>query len=62
MLLEDLQVVLSVAEFRSVAAASAHLDMHTANASVGERYLPQCGQECKKKERPRRRSLLVNTG
>jgi len=62
MLLKDLQVVLRVAEFRSVAAAAANLDMRTATASVGERCLPQCGQECKKKERPRRRSLLVNTG
>ncbi len=34
MLLEDLQVVLKVAEFRSITAAAAHLDMRTATASA----------------------------
>lgn len=34
MLLEDLQVVLKVAEFRSITAAAASLDMHTATASA----------------------------
>ena len=34
MLLEDLQVVLKVAEFRSITAAAANLDMLTATASV----------------------------
>ena len=34
MLLEDLQVVLKVAEFRSITAAAANLDMHTATASA----------------------------
>jgi DNA-binding transcriptional LysR family regulator len=34
MLLEDLQVVLKVAEFRSITAAAVHLDMRTATASA----------------------------
>ncbi len=34
MLLEDLQVVLKVAEFRSITAAATHLDMRTATASA----------------------------
>jgi DNA-binding transcriptional LysR family regulator len=34
MLLEDLQVVLKVAEFRSITAAAKHLDMRTATASA----------------------------
>ncbi len=34
MLLKDLQVVLQVAEFRSITAAAASLDMHTATASA----------------------------
>lgn len=34
MLLEDLQVVLKVAEFRSITAAATHLNMRTATASV----------------------------
>ena len=34
MLLEDLQVVLNVAEFRSITAAAANLDMRTATASA----------------------------
>ena len=34
MLLEDLQVVLKVAEFRSITAAAADLDMRTATASA----------------------------
>ncbi len=34
MLLEDLQVVLKVAEFRSITAAAANLDMRTATASA----------------------------
>lgn len=34
MLLEDLQVVLKVAEFRSITAAASHLDMRTATASA----------------------------
>lgn len=34
MLLEDLEVVLKVAEFRSITAAAAHLDMRTATASA----------------------------
>jgi len=34
MLLEDLQVVLKVAEFRNITAAAAHLDMRTATASA----------------------------
>lgn len=34
MLIEDLQVVLKVAEFRSITAAAAHLNMRTATASV----------------------------
>ncbi len=34
MLLEDLQVVLKVAEFHSITAAAAHLDMRTATASA----------------------------
>jgi len=34
MRLEDLQVVLKVAEFRSITAAATHLDMRTATASV----------------------------
>ncbi len=34
MLLEDLQVVLKVAEFRSITAAAAHLDLRTATASA----------------------------
>ena len=34
MLLEDLQVILKVAEFRSITAAAAHLDMRTATASA----------------------------
>lgn len=34
MLLEDLQVVLKVAEFRSITAAAEHLDMRTATASA----------------------------
>lgn len=34
MLLEDLQVVLKVAEFRSITAAAAHLNMRTATAGV----------------------------
>ena len=34
MLLEDLQVILKVAEFRSITAAAAHLDMRTSTASA----------------------------
>ena len=34
MLLEDLQVVLKVAEFRSITAAATHLDMRTVTASA----------------------------
>jgi len=34
MLLEDLQVILKVAEFRSITAAATHLDMRTATASA----------------------------
>lgn len=34
MLIEDLQIILKVAEFRSITAAAAHLDMRTATASV----------------------------
>lgn len=34
MLLEDLQVVSKVAEFRSISAAATHLDMHAATASA----------------------------
>jgi DNA-binding transcriptional LysR family regulator len=34
MLIEDLQVVLKVAEFRSITAAATHLDMRTATASA----------------------------
>jgi DNA-binding transcriptional LysR family regulator len=34
MLLKDLQVVLKVAEFRSIPAAATHLDMRTATASA----------------------------
>ncbi|MCV6636339.1 LysR substrate-binding domain-containing protein [Candidatus Albibeggiatoa sp. nov. NOAA] len=34
MLLEDLQVVLKIAEFRSITAAATHLDMRTATASA----------------------------
>jgi len=34
MQLEDLQVVLKVAEFRSITAAATHLDMRTATASA----------------------------
>ncbi|PKF61680.1 LysR family transcriptional regulator [Psychromonas sp. psych-6C06] len=34
MLLEDLQVVSKVAEYRSITAAATHLDMHTATASA----------------------------
>ncbi|MCL1125115.1 LysR family transcriptional regulator [Shewanella surugensis] len=34
MLIEDLQVILKVAEFRSITAAAANLDMRTATASV----------------------------
>ena len=34
MLLEDLQVVLKVAEFRNITAAATHLDMRTATASA----------------------------
>jgi len=34
MLLEDLQVILKVAEFRSITAAATNLDMHTATASA----------------------------
>ncbi|CAA0089987.1 HTH-type transcriptional regulator DmlR [Zhongshania aliphaticivorans] len=34
MLLEDLQVILKVAEFRSITAAAAHLDMRVATASA----------------------------
>lgn len=34
MLLEDLQVILKVAEFRSITAAAVHLDMRTATASA----------------------------
>ena len=33
-LIEDLQVVLKVAEFRSITAAATHLDMRTATASA----------------------------
>ena len=33
-----------VAEFRSITAAAANLDMRTATASAGERYIPQCEQ------------------
>ena len=34
MLLEDLEVISKVAEFRSISAAAAHLDMHAATASA----------------------------
>ncbi|WP_299011606.1 LysR family transcriptional regulator [uncultured Shewanella sp.] len=34
MLIEDLQIILKIAEFRSITAAAAHLDMRTATASV----------------------------
>jgi len=34
MLLEDLQVILKVAEFRSITAAAANLDMRTSTASA----------------------------
>ena len=34
MLLEDLQVILKVAEFRSITAAATHLNMRTATASA----------------------------
>ena len=34
MLLEDLQVILKVAEFRSITAAATNLDMRTATASA----------------------------
>jgi len=34
MLIEDLQVILKVAEFRSITAAASHLDMRTATASA----------------------------
>jgi len=34
MLLEDLQVILKVAEFRSITAAAANLNMRTATASA----------------------------
>ncbi|WP_298775784.1 LysR family transcriptional regulator [uncultured Shewanella sp.] len=34
MLIEDLQIILKVAEFRSITAAAAHLNMRTATASV----------------------------
>jgi len=34
MLLEDLEVIAKVAEFRSISAAAAHLDMHAATASA----------------------------
>ena len=37
MLLEDLQVVLKVAEFRNITAAATHLDMRTATASAALR-------------------------
>jgi len=41
MLLEDLQVVLKVAEFRSITAAAASLDMRTATASAAVKRVEQ---------------------
>jgi len=37
MLLEDFQVILKMAEFRSITAAATSLDMHTATASAALR-------------------------
>jgi DNA-binding transcriptional LysR family regulator len=39
MLLEDLNIILKVAEFRSITAAAESLDMHTATASAAIKRL-----------------------
>ncbi|WP_255420953.1 LysR family transcriptional regulator [Pelagibaculum spongiae] len=41
MLLEDLQVILKVAEFRSITAAAANLDMHITTASAAVKRVEQ---------------------
>ncbi|ENN96884.1 LysR family transcriptional regulator [Pseudoalteromonas agarivorans S816] len=41
MLLEDLQVILKVAEFKSITAAASNLDMRTATASAAVKRVEQ---------------------
>ena len=41
MLLEDLNVVLKVAEFRNITAAATHLNMRTASASAALKRVEQ---------------------